>query len=223
MSIDNILSFLADLSKNNNKDWFDVNRSRYEVVKKEFTYVASFFISGICSFDSSLENLQAKDTIFRINRDIRFSNDKTPYKTYLGSYMIKGGRKNWGAGYYLHLEPNNVFIAVGLHCPNKDWLTKVREEIAENGDVLHKIMNTKKFKDIWGDFGGEESYSGKLKKAPKDFDPNHKYIELIKMKGYDLAHYYSKNDYKDWNMWSKSVLSNFKLAKPVNDFFNSVL
>ncbi len=113
---------MTALTKNNNRDWFQANRNLYDDARSEFEILVNFLIPQIASFDSAVAGLEAKRTIFRIYRDIRFSKDKTPYKTYFGAYMAPGGRKSVYAGYYLHLEPGNCLLAGGSYRPQGEYL-----------------------------------------------------------------------------------------------------
>jgi uncharacterized protein (TIGR02453 family) len=218
MEIPQIIDFLKELQNNNNRDWFLQHKSEYEVVKKMFFDLTEIFINRISLFDSSIDGLEAKYCIYRINRDIRFSPDKTPYKDWMGAYIVKGGKKNMRAGYYVHLQSNSCLIAGGLHCPTMDWLTKVRQGISDNGAELVKLLNAPEYKKYFGDFKGE-----KLKKAPRDFSPNDKYIELIKYKTFDIVNYVKDSELRDINKFIDDSVEKFKLIKPINDFFNEIL
>ena len=112
------LSFLKKLSKNNNKEWFDKNRSVYEEAKAEVKFLIKDVIDRITEFDSTIAQLEPKDCMFRINRDIRFAKDKTPYKTNMGFMIAPGGKKSIKSCYYVHIEPGNCFIAGGIWVPN---------------------------------------------------------------------------------------------------------
>jgi uncharacterized protein (TIGR02453 family) len=218
MNIKIIIDFLKELNKNNSKEWFDANRKEYDNVKKNYADLINEFIVRISQFDTTINGLASKQCIFRINRDIRFSNDKTPYKTYMGAYIIEGGRKNWKCGYYIHLEHNNSLIAGGLHVPQSDWLFKARQSIAENGDELMKLLNRPKYKNVFGVFDGD-----KLKSAPKFFDKDDKYIELIKLKTFDIVYHYENKEIFDGDKFIADAIEKFKIMKPVNDFFNEAL
>ncbi|MDR0927460.1 MAG: DUF2461 domain-containing protein [Ignavibacteria bacterium] len=213
-----ILNFLSKLAANNNKTWFDANRDEYKIVKDNYYELVAEFIRRITEFDQSVAQLEPKHCVYRINRDIRFSSDKTPYKDWLGAYIVQGGKKQMRAGYYVHLQPNECIIATGLHCPTPDWLLRVREHISGDGNDLMKHYTNKKFKDVWGNFLGDS-----LKKAPHNFDNDDKYIDLIKMKTYDLVHNYTDSEIYDTKKFIDSAVKKFALAKPVNDFFNEVL
>ncbi len=142
----NLLHFLSDLKKNNHKEWFHENKPRYQLVKKEFEQFIAHVIADISQFDASVKNLEPKHCIFRINRDIRFSNDKSPYKSNFGGFIVPGGRNAGHAGYYIHIEPENCFLAGGIYMPPPDRLKAVRTEIYENTDSFKKILNDKNFK-----------------------------------------------------------------------------
>jgi uncharacterized protein (TIGR02453 family) len=109
------IHFLADLKVNNNRDWFNANRIRYENSRSEYFAFVNQLIAGIKHFDHSIGTLEAKECTFRINRDIRFSPNKEPYKTNMGAYMARGGRKSPYAGYYFHLEPGASFVSGGIY------------------------------------------------------------------------------------------------------------
>jgi len=213
-----IIDFLKKLYNNNNKKWFDANRKEYDEVRKNYSDLITEFIARLSKFDNTIDGIEAKQSIFRINRDVRFSNDKTPYKTYMGAYIIKGGRTNWRGGYYVHIENNNSLIAGGLHIPQSNWLLKVRTAISEHGDELTKLINKQNYKKFFGEFQGE-----KLKSAPRDFDKNDKYIELIKLKSFDIVYHYDNKSIFDVNNFINDAIEKFKLMKPVNNFFNEAL
>ena len=213
-----IIDFLKKLKKNNNKEWFDAHRKEYDEIKKYHLDLVNEFIARISKFDKTIASVTAKECVFRINRDIRFSNDKTPYKTHIGAFIIEGGRKNWKCGYYVHLEPNNSIIACGLHIPNSEWLYKARIAISDRGEELIKLLNRPTYKRFFGEFEGE-----KLKSVPRDFDKNSKYIELIKLKSFDIVYSYNDKDVFKEDTFINDVIEKFKILKPINDFFNKAL
>ena len=213
----NTIEFLKLLSVNNNKEWFDNHRSMYLEAKKNFEVFVQELIDGIIEFEPVLKGLEAKSCIYRINRDIRFSNDKSPYKTNFGALIMKGGRKSFFKypGYYIHIEPDNCFLAGGAYMPLPDWLTAIREKISDQPNRFLKIINDAEFKKHFGELQGE-----KLKKAPKGFDPAHKQIELLKY----INYYYSKQitDKQFFEIdYIKYVLSMFRIIKPFHDFLDS--
>src|SRR5262245_24791864 len=123
------LKFLRDLKKNNNKEWFDSNRKTYEAARKDFEAFLEKVLNKLSQSDDSIKNLKPKDCLFRINRDIRFSKDKSPYKTNFGAYINRGGKKSIYGGYYFHCEPEQAFVGGGLWQPLPPELKKVRQEI----------------------------------------------------------------------------------------------
>ncbi len=176
------LTFLSDLKKNNNKEWFAGNRSRYIEAKENFEAFIQAAINGIGSFDPFIRDLEVSSCTYRINRDIRFSSDKSIYKTHLGAFIVRGGKKNGDryAGYYIHVEPGNLsMLAGGAYMPPAEWLRAIREKIDDQGDELVKIITDPEFGKYFGELEGE-----KLKTAPKGYPGDHKYIDLLKHKSY---------------------------------------
>lgn len=171
------LDFLKKLEKNNNRDWFLKNKTLFENANDNVTALTGRLISEIGKFDPSVAAADPKDCVFRIYRDIRFSKDKSPYKTNLGGYIAPGGRRSMQPGYYVHIEPRKCFMAGGKHIPNGQELQKIRTAIANRTDEFLKIINKRSFRDAFGEFRGE-----KLKTPPKGFDPEHKAIEILKLK-----------------------------------------
>jgi uncharacterized protein (TIGR02453 family) len=213
------LSFLSDLSKNNNKEWFGLNRSRYDAAKSNFEIFIQEIIDRIAAEDIILKGLEAKTCMFRINRDIRFSHDKSIYKTHFGAFIVKGGRNNRDkhAGYYIHLEPGNSMIAGGAYMPPSPYLSSIREKIDEQGDLLIKIINDKKFIKNFGKLEGE-----KLSGAPRGFKKDNPYIELLKMKSFFVMRNIS--DKEILSERSVDLIVSGSLAmKPLNDFLNDLL
>ena len=212
----NAIEFLRQLSNNNNKEWFASHKDDYTAAKNNFEAFIQELIDEIVKFEPVFKGLEAKSCIYRINRDIRFSNDKTPYKTNFGALIMKGGRKNFFRypGYYLHIEPDNCFLAGGAYLPSPEWLTDIREKISEQPDMFLKIINNTEFKKYFGEIQGD-----KLKKAPKGFDPQHEYIEFLKFKNYTII---KKID--DKQVLDPESLNNFshifKAMKLFHDFLD---
>ncbi|MCE9501336.1 MAG: DUF2461 domain-containing protein, partial [Leptospira sp.] len=164
------VEFLKKLKKNNNKQWFDQNREEYENAKQDFRVFTEKLIGETGKFDRQIAKLTARECIFRINRDIRFSKDKSPYKTNFGTFLVMGGKKSGFAGYYFHLEPGNEsFSGGGIHTPSPEVLLKIRQKIAGNSETLHEILNNKIFAKSFGGVSGE-----KLKTVPKGFSKDQK-------------------------------------------------
>jgi uncharacterized protein (TIGR02453 family) len=210
------LDFLTAVKCNNNRDWFIANRPLYLEAKENFEAFVQAIIDKNIVFEPLMKGLEAKSCVYRINRDIRFSNDKSPYKTHLGAFIIRGGKNNGDkyAGYYFHIEPGKSIMAGGAYMPPSPWLSSIREKISEQPGEFIKIINSKEFIKYFGKIDGE-----KLKTAPKGYPSNHPHIELLKFKSYLVVNEASdkmvlSDDYID------HVLRVFKAMKPLNDFLN---
>jgi uncharacterized protein (TIGR02453 family) len=176
------LKFLKDLKKNNNKRWFDAHRKHYEAAKADFENFIQGVLDKHSKNDADLKELTAKKCLFRINRDVRFSKDKSPYKTNFGASMDKGGKKSGLAGYYFHLEPGKSFLGGGIWMPRPDALKKLRQEIDYCFDEFKKIISNKKFKTVYGDlYTGEDV---KLSKVPHGFEKDNPAAEYLKFKSW---------------------------------------
>lgn len=186
----NILSFLEDLARNNNRDWFNDNKKAYQDALDTFREFIETILVGVSKTDPSVGSLEAKDTIFRIYKDVRFSKDKTPYKTHFGGWMAKGGRKSTDAGYYFHLEPGNTFMAAGVWMPPKEQLTLIRQEIMYNPSEYFKIINDPLISKAY-ERGGKEDM---LKKGPAGFPKDFEFMEEIKYKHYIFSKNYENKD-----------------------------
>lgn len=177
------LRFLTELELNNNKTWFDANRKAYEAARTNFIEFINEVIKGLAETDDTIANINGKDCLFRINRDVRFSNNKAPYKTNFGASINKGGRKSaHQAGYYFHLQPGHSFSGGGIWMPEPAVLNKIRQEIDYNFDEFKKITGNKNFKTVYG--GLDESKEYKLSRPPKGFEADNPAIEYIKLKSY---------------------------------------
>jgi len=214
------LKFLKDLKKNNNKPWFDAHRKHYEDARDDF---ASFIQKVIDSFgkkDDSIAHLKAKDSTFRINRDVRFSKDKSPYKDNMGGYMNKGGKKAPFAGYYFHCQPGRCFMGGGLWMPMQPELSKVRQEIDYNFADFKKIIGSKKFKSAYGDLSRDAEYV--LTRVPKGYEADNPAADYLKLKSFvALA------PLKDTELTSKDLVRKttvaFETLKPLIDFINEAI
>ena len=169
--------FLKKLEKNNNRDWFQAHKKEFEMAKADLTDFTAYLIGEISKFDPQISQVLPQECVFRIYHDVRFSKDKSPYKTNLGAYISPGGRKSMQPGYYFHVQPGQSFIAGGKHIPDGPETLKLRNAIAKNTAEFLKIVEKKSFREKFGKMGGD-----KLVKAPKGFDPDHKAIEYLKLK-----------------------------------------
>ena len=212
-----ILDFLIQLQENNNRDWFNNHKALYIEAKEVFETLTQELIDQVELFDPSIKGLRAKDCTFRIYRDVRFSKDKSPYKTHFGAYINQGGRKGKTCGYYLHLEPNASILAGGAYAPPSDVLYEIRDAIYADTEDFKAILNTEDFKSHFGSLEGE-----KLKRGPKDFPKDFEDIELLKHKSFicskkfDNASLYNED-------FQKQALITMQAIKPFNDFFNRAI
>jgi uncharacterized protein (TIGR02453 family) len=193
-----VFAFLSDLQRNNTREWFNENKDRYQEALGQFRELASEMIAGISSFDPTLDGIDAKQSIFRIYKDVRFSKDKSPYKTHMGCWMTKGGRKSSDAGYYFHLEPGKSFAAAGVWMPPADQLKLIREEILYNPEsyleVVNELLSQKKYER-----GGRDDM---LKKGPVGFPKDFAHIDELKYK-----HHIFSRPYKDSELSGKNTAS----------------
>ena len=213
------LKFLKDLEKNNNKPWFEGHRKQYETTKTDFHFFIDALIKKIAVFDKPIGDLLSKNCTFRINRDVRFSKNKSPYKNNMAGYFNKAGKKGIGAGYYFHLQPGKSFAAAGIWMPEPAVLGKIRQEIDYNFEEWKKIINTSVFKKNFP--AGLESGES-LSRPPKGYDINNPAIHYIKMKNFVVI-----KSFTDSGIMSKDAVNDiantFKALKPMIDFFNRAI
>jgi uncharacterized protein (TIGR02453 family) len=214
------LKFLKNLKKNNNKPWFDRHRPDYDAAKLDFGNFIQAVIDRHGRKDTGIASLKAKDCLFRINRDIRFSKDKTPYKSNMGASVVLGGKKSIFAGYYFHCEPGKSFIGGGLWIPQPQELRKVRQEIDYCWKEFKTILSTRKFKSVYGDLDKEGELS--LSKVPQDFERESPAAEYLKLKSF-----IAMTALKDSDLTSKDLLKKtldaFEALQPVVKFINRSL
>lgn len=215
--METLLKFLTDLNKNNNREWFNDNHQRYEESLEQMLFFTGIMIQEIHKFDPGIPLMSPKECLFRIYRDVRFSNDKRPYKTHMGSYIAPGGRKSNRAGYYLHIQPGNSIIAGGIWSPEADPLKALRTEIQDNPEEFIEILNDEKFKHYYTIIEGE-----KLKTAPKGFDKDSKYLDLLRYKSYSFSTPLSDDQVLKGDFIRHSVEA-FHALYPMNRFLNAAL
>jgi uncharacterized protein (TIGR02453 family) len=215
----NILLFLKEIEKNNSKAWFDAHRKQYEEARAHFILSVEKMIAAIATFDSEIGNLTAKECIFRINRDVRFSKDKRPYKNNMAAYFNRAGKKGTGAGYYVHVEPGKSFIAAGVWMPETEGLSRIRQEIDYNFDEWNKMIGNSGFKKQF-EKGIDKSNS--LVRPPKGYDEENPAIDFLKLKSFVTT-----KPFSDADLMNKSFVTDlskaFKTVKPLVDFINRSL
>jgi uncharacterized protein (TIGR02453 family) len=211
--------FLKDLKKNNNKTWFEKNKSAYVDAKDDAEHFVEQLINGLGKIDADIAVLQAKDCTYRIYRDVRFSSDKTPYKTHVGAFLNKGGKKVPTAGYYFHAEPGQSMAGGGLWMPMPAELNKVRQEIDYNFADWTKMLGDRRFKKYFPDGLDQEAV---LSRPPKGYDAENPAIGFLKLKSFVVTRRLS-----DETMLSRSLLKEvtgvFSAMKEFIDFLNRAL
>ncbi|MFZ4724035.1 MAG: DUF2461 domain-containing protein [Paludibacter sp.] len=216
MNAKNILQFIAELTINNNREWFAANKTWYDKVRLEFEQISKDLIIEISKFDEEIKHVEVKDCIFRIYRDTRFSHDKTPYKTHFGVYIATaGGRKSQHAGYYLHLDPAGCFVGSGVWCPEPNLLKALRKSVFDNIEELNEIRLKPEFSQYFTTFFEED----KLKNVPQGFPKDFPDAELLKLKHYLVEYKLDESILNDEDFVSK-IATVFKCAYPFNKFLN---
>jgi uncharacterized protein (TIGR02453 family) len=214
------LKFLKDLKKNNNKPWFDAHRKQYDDAKTDFASFIQGIIDKHGKKDESIAHLKAKDCTFRINRDVRFSKDKSPYKDNMGAYMSRGGKKSLFGGYYFHCQPGRCFVSGGLWMPMPPELKKVRQEIDYNFNEFKKIIGSKKFKSLYGDLSRDKEYV--LTRLPKGYEADNAAADYLKMKNFVSMVSLKDADITSKDL-SKKILNAFETLQPLLEFINESL
>ena len=181
MDTKTLTTFLAELTENNTKAWFDANKKRYEALRSDWIDLVEAVIVGVAGFDSSVQHLEPKQCLFRINRDIRFSQDKSPYKTHFSMVISPEGRKTEGPAYYMHIDAKKeVLIAGGVWMPEKTQLAAIRAYIAEHPERIESVLADKTFQSVFGDLDRTNT----LTRLPKGYDDDVPHPDLIKLKNY---------------------------------------
>ncbi len=212
------LGFLKQLSSNNSKEWLDENRSDYNFAKDDILNLTQTLINSVSKFDLGIAkaDLNPKKCITRLNRDLRFSKDKTPYKTDYYIVLNQNGKNSPSAFYYVHIEPNNCFVGGGVYNPQATELRKIRNEINASFNEWNKIISDKDFQTKYP--SGIHN-SGSLVRSPKGFEDENPAIEFLKMKGF-----YTQESISDKEIQSSLILEKiidyFKSVKPLVDFLN---
>lgn len=220
MDAKRILDFFNELQANNNKAWFDANRKEYEAVKADFQSFTQELIDGVERFDKRVSGVTVADCTYRINRDIRFSKDKSPYKTHFGAFIAPKGKKSGYGGYYFHIQADgdeyldNNMLAIGMYCHSPAELESIRTEIYDNPLQFKKALKTAK--------GFDFDITEKLVKAPKGFPADFEYVDYLKYKAYCISMPLKKEtlfspDLKDF------VLQRFKTGHAFNEIINKAI
>jgi uncharacterized protein (TIGR02453 family) len=216
--MDEIYAFLRALARNNNREWFQQHKKDFQKAQELMREFASVILKGISRFDPAVSELDPKETLFRIYKDIRFSKDKTPYKTHFGCWMARGGRKSNDAGYYFHVEPENTFMAAGIHSPPKEQLNLIRQEILYRPEEYLKVIgNISSLAEF--ERGGEED---KLKTGPLGFPKDFKYLEELNYKHYIFVKNYGNEEVLQPS-FADELAEDYRKLYPLVDYLNHAI
>ena len=211
------LQFLRDLRMNNTREWFSANKKAYDKARGAFTTLLEDLIARFAVVDT-FPDLTPASIMYRINRDVRFSNDKSPYKLNMSAVFGAQGRKTeLGRSYYFSVEPDETLVASGVYFPSSAHLKRIREGIAENSAPLRKIIKAKRFTETFGKMEGEQ-----LKSAPKGYDKTHPEIDLLRYKQFMATRYFpdeavTADDFAD------QILDTMAAARPFAGYFAAIL
>lgn len=215
------LRFLKNLKKNNTREWFEKNRQLYEAAKEDVASLIDKVITRFGKKDAGIASLTAKECMYRINRDVRFSKNKAPYKNNMAASLISGGKKSIFAGYYLHIQPGaESFVGGGRYIVEPDQLKKIRQEIDYSWDEFSKIIRNKKFVACYGDLEKGEGMS--LSREPKGYDKANPAIEYIRLKSWVAITPLTDTDLTSKDL-VKKITTAFETLQPLNNFLNRAL
>jgi uncharacterized protein (TIGR02453 family) len=222
MHVRDLMQFLAELSENNNRAWFVMNKPRYDILREEFLALTTQLIADIGKFDPAIIGCNPKKTLFRINRDMRFSHDKSPYKTHFSAAITASGLKKpsqgGGPAYYFHIDAaGQLLIAGGEYLPPSDRLRAIRQRVIDDDAGFNKMLKNKKLKETYGSLQEE----GKLSRPPKGFDADVPNLEFVKLKSFIVWTDTSIKKKVPTDL-GKDVLSGFKDAYPLVNWLRQV-
>lgn len=209
------LLFLKKISKNNSREWFTKNKNLYEQAHAELVVFADATLSEMNKHDS-IETVSGKKSLYRIYKDIRFSKDKTPFKSHFGGAFKRATKERRG-GYYFHIEPNNTFVAGGFFSPNAEDLLHIRQHLSSDPKALKKILNQTSFKNTFSELIGEE-----VKTAPRGFEITDVAIEYIRKKQFIVKHHFTNEEVLaiDFHI---TVSNTFKKMRTYLDYMSEIL
>ncbi|MEI6652227.1 MAG: DUF2461 domain-containing protein [Chlorobiaceae bacterium] len=221
MITDATLVFLRGLKANNDRLWFGEHKAEYQQAYSDMLETVIQLLAAITAFDGDIatSHLDPKSCIMRINRDIRFSKDKSPYKTNFFAFINKGGRKSHWGGYYLHLEPGASFVGGGIYMPEPAVLEMTRREIYTHFDEWQSIISEQAFARY---FPEGILPSGKLKRPPKGYESTNPAMEYLKFKGYYTQRFFEDHEVTDAGFVTE-VAEVFRAVQPLVDFLNRAL
>ena len=217
-----VIAYLKDLNRQNNREWFVANKARYQEAQAKFNTIVDKVIAGIAQFDPSVANLTAKDCTYRIYRDVRFSKDKSPYKTHMGAYICPGGKKSGYSGYYFHVGvggegyPAAHLLAAGDYICEPKVLKTLREDICYGGGDFEDILKKEVSPAFWLD------QSSALKKVPAGFPVDSPYADYLKLRVYCLC-YEPDTDFMTAPDMPERTVELFKTTYPFLQYINRAI
>lgn len=212
-----IMDFLKDLALHNERPWFQENKVRYEEAKKAFEELTNDLIVRIGAFDNSVKNLTPNDCIYRIYRDVRFSQDKSPYKRHFGCFINSRGKNSLHGGYYFHLQPNESMLGGGCWWLPTKILNVVRQTIVDQEQTFTQIVEDPVFKNLYS----KVTYDP-LKTIPRGMPKDFTHPEYIKCRNYCVGTNL-EDSFFEGNNWMDEIIKRFKLMKPFVDFINDTV
>ena len=218
MDFKQLFNFLAQLRIHNDRNWFNEHKQEYIKAREMFETFVNALIPPLSELDVSIGMVTAPECMFRIYRDIRFSPDKTPYKTHMSAFVAKGGRKTRQAGYYIHLKPGESFVSGGIHSPDAAELESIRQHIYDYPDKIRAILDNKPFKTLFPKLMEED----KLKNPPRGYSKEFKEIDLIKNRHFVTYHMLDDKFFMQGNVIER-LMELYKVQYPFNVFLNEAI
>ena len=215
------LNFLTELKNNNSREWFEQNKVQYQSYKDDIIQFTEKLLLELAKIDPSISNanLEPKKCLTRVNRDLRFSKDKTPYKNYVLIVFNKNTRHGNTAGYFVHIEPGNCMVGGGIWQTTPDYLKKIREEINYSFEEINGIITSEQFKTIFP--SGLQGQNNK-KKFTDFYEENDPFVELLKMKGFCTKEIISDSILTSKDA-VKTIINYFETTKPLIDYLNKAI
>ena len=209
--------FLTELADNNNREWFQAHKARHDDARENVLEFVAEVIKGLSKTDNIIPlDLDPKNCVMRIYRDVRFSKDKTPYKKNFGAGISQQGKSFNGPGYYLHIHPEESFLAGGCWVPEGNMLKSIRQEIDYNGSDFRKIIEVDPFKKYFGEL--DTKY--KLKTVPKGYPADHPDIEYLKLKSFTFSHILTSSELSASNA-VREIVNGFSKLYPFMAFLRN--
>ena len=219
MDFPRLTAYLADLAENNERAWFEAHRSEYQALREQFTGFVGEVIAAVAEWDEGMRWKDPRDCLFRIYRDVRFSNDKSPYKTTFSAHISEQNRRGGPPGYYLEIDHTGTMLAAGgIWMPEPTTLARLRDSIAEHPQRLEKVLRSRGFKKTFGDLQGGD----RLTRPPRGYTDATPLIEYIKLKSFIV---WRERDartatHEDALAW---ITDSFRAARPLVDWVRASL